>query len=86
MSTAFKRLIICGAERPVDDHLNKAPQNLVGPANETYVKVNGKDVLALLDTGSQVSCISQNFYETHLSHLEIKSLETLLRIEGIGGS
>ena len=70
------------AQSFVDDHLNKAPQNLAGPANETYVKVNGKDVLALLDTGSKVSCISQNFYATHLSHLEIKSIVNKQNLAG----
>ena len=86
MPKTFKRLVICGAERPVDESPNSAPPNLIGPANETYVKVNDCDVLALLDTGSQVSCVSQKFYETCLSHIEMKSLETLLKIEGIGGS
>jgi len=86
LQKTFKHLVICGAERPVDDSSFKAPSNLIGPANETYVKVNGCDVLALLDTGSQVSCISRKFYETCLSHIEIKPLETLLKIEGIGGS
>jgi transposase InsO family protein len=41
---------------------------------------------ALLDTGSQVSCLSESFWKQQLSHVEIKRLETLLEVEGAGGT
>ena len=66
--------------------MTKAPPNLVGPVNETVVKVNNIPALGLLDTGSQISCVSQSFYEQHLSHIEIQSLDSLLQIEGVGGN
>lgn len=58
---------------------------MIGPTNETYVHVNGKSALALLDTGSQVSCISQHYYESQLSDIPLQPLDTLLHIEGLGG-
>lgn len=47
------------------------------------VKVNGIECSALVDTGSQVSLISEDFCRQN--ELEIESLNTVLRIEGIGG-
>ena len=85
MRQAFKLKVVCCREQQVGDDCDKAP-SLVGPANETYVRINGQDALALLDSGSQVSCISRKFYDSHLAHLEIKGLDSLIQIEGIGGA
>ena len=86
MPSAVKQVVVCRAERPVGESSNSAPQDLIGPANETYIKINGVDCLALLDSGSQVSCVSQKFYSEHLAHIELQHLETLIEIEGISGA
>jgi len=48
--------------------------------------VEGQPTIALLDTGSQVSCLSESFYDQYLSHIELQELSTLLEIEGVGGT
>lgn len=40
---------------------------------------------ALLDTGSTVSTVSKMCYTQHLSHLEVKSLDSILKIECADG-
>jgi len=50
------------------------------------VKVEEKSTKALLDTGSCISSISKQFYEDHLSHLELKSLDNLLKIQCADGN
>ena len=43
----------------------------------TTIKVYGNDFTCLLDTGSEVSTISESFYHKHLSNLEINTQKTL---------
>ena len=38
---------------------------VVGPANETYVSINGEKVRALIDSGSQVTTVSDHLWRTH---------------------
>ncbi len=48
--------------------------------------VDGLETDCLLDSGSQVSTISESFYNKHLStHRSLETLEQLITIEGIGG-
>ena len=84
--TCVKRQVACCGEQPVGDSGQNAPQDLIGPVNETFVKLEGQPARALLDTGSQVSCLSETFYKQYLSHVELRTLETLLEVEGAGGS
>lgn len=63
----------------------KIPGNLVGETNETDVLLHGKLGKALIDTGSSISTISKDFYDTHLSDLTITPLENLLQIESATG-
>ena len=42
--------------------------------------------LALVDTGSQVTTISQSFVEQHLPHAEVRALDDLLTVKGAGGN
>ena len=69
---------------------NKRPSNLidqlVGPAYETPVKINGNSSMALLDSGSQVSTVSEEFFKNQLGGVELKPLNDLLRVEVAGGS
>ena len=62
------------------------PDNLVGPALETPVGVNGTSAVALVDTGSQVSTLSHSFYKRHCSSFPLVSCSSLLNVEGADGN
>lgn len=57
----------------------------MGECSEAEVLVNNIPVRCLLDTGSTVSTVSQKWYNTHLSDVPIKSLDTILEIECADG-
>lgn len=61
------------------------PKGLVGAKCTAEVLIAGQICNCLLDTGSQVTTISQTYYEQNLSHLEIKPLEHLLELEAANG-
>ena len=73
---------------PIKKQKGRVPRvsTLVGSANETHVHIEGVRTQALLDTGSSVSTISQSFYETHLSHLPLQPVKTLMSLECVDGS
>ncbi len=48
------------------------------------VSLDGHTCLAQLDCGSQVTCVSQRFYKSYLSHRKLLPL-TDLEIKGVGG-
>ena len=56
---------------------------LVGEVNESKVIIEGQETRALLDTGSQLSSISWTWVKK--LNLEPKQLQSILRIEGLGG-
>ena len=58
---------------------------LIGAANECVAAVNGRACLALLDTGSQITSISESFYNKHLSDCIIHPVESLFRVVGAAG-
>ena len=57
-------------------------EKIVGPPAEVQVIVEGVPSNCLVDSGSQVTTLSENFYKDHLSHLPIHSLGSLLEITG----
>ena len=60
---------------------------LLGGTNTTHVLIKGKLVAALLDTGSNVSTISENYYDKVLSnHTPLLSLNELINIEVANGA
>ena len=64
--------------------LNPDPcTRLIGRANEKKIMVNGKSVTALLDTGSQVIHISQDYCQA--MGIFIHPITQLVHIEGTGG-
>ena len=75
-----------GAERLVDQ--DKEPKDpwtrLVGRANEEQIVINGHPVTALLDTGSQITHVSEAFCQA--KGLQINPLNHLVEIEGTGGT
>ena len=62
-------------------------EQLVGPANEVQVQIEDNICQALLDTGSQVSTISEQYYQDYLSQtVEICPLTEVLEVENAGGN
>ena len=61
---------------------------LVGPANETEIILNGRKVNSLLDSGSQVTSVSESYYREHLSEYPLQPVDVpgLLLQPARGGS
>lgn len=82
-----------GAKRPlllketsVQQRPRKVPKGLIGTKSTAQVKIEGKSVNCLLDTGSQVTTIPLSFFQQHLSQCHpMKSLFDFLEIEGANG-
>ena len=69
---------------PQRNTLNPDPwTRLIGRANEEKIMVNGKSLTALLDTWSQVTCISQDYSQA--MGIPIHPITQLIQIEGTGG-
>ena len=61
--------------------------DLIGPANETEVIINGQKVNALLDTGSQITSISESYYKNNLSNYPLVPVDIPnLKVEQASGS
>ena len=71
------------AEKLTKEHNNPWPK-LIGRANEDQIMINGHPVTALLDTGSQVTHVSEAF--CHANNFQIYPLDKLVEIEGTGGT
>ncbi|VDI74748.1 Hypothetical predicted protein, partial [Mytilus galloprovincialis] len=67
------------------DYDAKPDPRLIGSANEVTVILNGLTTKALLDTGSTVSTISQEFYERNLQDTTLKPMNHFLNIECADG-
>ena len=63
---------------------NNPWSRLIGRANEEQIVINGHPVTALLDTGSQVTHISEAFCQAN--KIQIHPLDKLVEIEGTGGT
>ena len=61
------------------------PKGLIGAKCTALVYIEGKRCSCLLDTGSQVTTISQSYHEQNLPQLKIIPLENLLEIEAANG-
>lgn len=61
------------------------PKGLIGAKYTASVLIDGQVSTCLLDTGSQVTTVSQSFYENNLSKFDIHPLTELLEIEAANG-
>ena len=59
---------------------------LVGKSNETTVMLNGIETLALIDSGSQITTLSEDFYNNMTPRPTLYSIEDLgIKVETAGG-
>ena len=69
------------------ESVNDKTIDLIGPANETEVIINGRKVNALLDTRSQITSISESYYNNHLSYYLLVPVDIPnLKVKQAGGS
>ena len=66
-------------------HKASTLNRLVGEPNETEIKIDGISCLSLVDTGSQVTTLSESFLKNNLPKIPIHPVNELLEIEGAGG-
>ena len=59
--------------------------DLLGNVNVSMCYVDGTPCLALNDTGSQITTISEQFQQEYLSNLTVYPLDDILKVEGAGG-
>uniref|UniRef100_A0A3B4DH60 CCHC-type domain-containing protein n=1 Tax=Pygocentrus nattereri TaxID=42514 RepID=A0A3B4DH60_PYGNA len=53
------------------------PEGLIGPTPTAQIRINGHPCTALLDSGSQVTIIFEDWYEQHLSYVPIHQVSGL---------
>lgn len=58
----------------------KSPVEVVGGDNVRNMMVEGKIIRCLLDTGSMVTTLSEEYYNRHLKAHELLSLKTIIKI------
>ncbi|XP_057200295.1 retrovirus-related Pol polyprotein from transposon 297 [Triplophysa rosa] len=66
-------------------HTDRGETPLVGPRNEGEVEVNGKACKALIDSGSQITSITHNYWQSHPALLKQKLRSSTIPIEGAAG-
>ena len=63
----------------------KVPTGLVGEANEAKVIVEGVECTGLIDSGSQVFTVNENFYREKFSSIPLQPIRNILKIECAAG-
>lgn len=88
LQEVFKRRVISFVGRKGIRHKNtkKSPEcQLIGDSNEVDIKIGGKTCKGLIDTGSMITTVGQDFYMEQLQQYPLKKLSEILQIEGAGG-
>lgn len=75
----------CMYEAPAPTVPPQFPQGLIGEPCDGLAWLDQVPCRCLIDTGSQVSIISESFYSRYLSHRELFSIKEVLDIEGAAG-
>ena len=71
--------------RSFDSHFDIL-NRLVGEPNEGVAQIEGKMCKCLLDTGSQITTLSESYYKRYLSHIPLHDIGNLLQVEAANGS
>lgn len=58
---------------------------LVGPSHEADITVEGCKARCLIDSGSQVSIVTESFYRQNLANVPLQQLDCDLKVTGAGG-
>ena len=66
---------------------NRSPAslNVMGDVNDSLCYIENVECRALIDTGSTISSVSEEFYKTSLAHLPLHSFSHFLSVECAGG-
>ena len=73
-------------QSPFERCEQKLMNRMLGPANETKVKVCEVETNALIDSGSMITCMSEDFYESLEPQPQLKQIQDFkLNIYGAGG-
>jgi hypothetical protein len=56
----------------------KVPPGLIGKPTETEIYIDGSQTSALLDTGSTVSTVSENYYREHISSISAHKTNSIV--------
>jgi hypothetical protein len=59
--------------------------DLVGAANEASLLIGGEKCACLIDTGSMVTSVGEQFYNRYLKKFKLQDLNNVLQVEGAGG-
>ena len=59
---------------------------MIGSSNEAAITIEDTETIALIDTGSCVSTITDTFYKQHLNDTELQPVNGLLKIECADGN
>ena len=60
-------------------------QHLIGPNNEDTVEINGESYRALIDSGSQITSITDDLWRRHSLLRDVNLSSADIKIEGAGG-
>ncbi len=60
------------------------PDGLIGDRNECSILLEGNSIRVLLDSGSQVSTLSEAYYKAHLTVLPLHPISSLFTLKGAG--
>lgn len=85
MSSGFKRARVyaCGAR--VDGKPSATSRAVIGPSNVASIYIDNIPTTSLLDTGSTVSTVSEDFYKQNLNDTQLCQLDSILDITSAGG-
>ena len=60
---------------------------MIGPPNEGKIEINGLEALGLIDTGSQVTCVSETFYKSMVPCPKLLDVADFgLKVQGANGN
>ena len=62
-----------------------ATDNLIGKCPTATIELNGKQVKCILDSGAEVSTITESFYNKYLSDSKVKDTTTWMKISAANG-